>query len=931
MEEKKDDEDYVGGGSQSREKEPQEFSSALHNNAEAKEMNTAALSSSSDQLETSATPEQASACHGIRNNSSFFGWKFSLLFHFVLAGLFLGLCAIYSLQVIHDEYFVPIMERARRTDEDLQEEYTYYDRRCTAVDLTMRNPSQANALILEQHDLKQSTHTSNNTTRTRSGVDIVMQHGAVLFPSLLHPSTVQALRKFVVAKNKAVRGTDAEIPISEALGRISYGIEATEDERVVRALQEIHSHTALKQTLEDLLGPNPALTEITAITASFGCEDQVWHPDTKPDGNAVKWAQTYAHSYSLFIPLQDTTGEMGATDLCPGTHYCANDDLHEICEAHKIGLHQIASAGSKSKTQRHQRWRAGDAALLNQHVWHRGTAHTDPRAQARVMFIVSFISRPTDPRQLSRGTYFHMKWNMWGHTWQDLGDAVTSMAWPWNVLRCLHLWKPKDRSWGYDLVTATALRIANNQLGCEPEDLITFVHKLEELGLPRWLHGTINMETTQAWQIYFRTTLANVWAFLSKANMVALGAFVLLTLSTRVTSYSKVKRRSGDVVRLSFGGVILSHGLLLALTWYTIESIHSSPWGKGISSGATYRRPFLAQEQTWKDDPFITKGPTTYPNRYDVLVDTRYDSETLGSYSRWPDYHHGNQIFRNHISKYPNHIYRSYEEGLPRIFSEWMVNQTISAVVDNYGRFLQQDYRTGDWRLMSSSEIQSFVRLMLITEESKLTSFLKLQIDFMLGKYRYGILRGTVLSRHAQFNLDRIERLLFGEVQPYPSDDFSPKVPSFVRPLQNKLRCTFWTSSYQPLSQKNSKWHTFGQNIMNQDDFYFGQEVIVRTPSGGAVPAAVFNVRENDFVDVAYHGAPSYDLGAYGRGIGTTEIHVKPAPVEGNKVRADFQESGQWFGGTIARVHPSGDIDILFDDGDYESRVPKSRYSVAIY
>ena len=58
-------------------------------------------------------------------------------------------------------------------------------------------------------------------------------------------------------------------------------------------------------------------------------------------------------------------------------------------------------------------WPAGSAALFNQQVWHRGTAHNGMGEPDRVVFIVSFLARPNDTRQLARGTYFHMKWNMW--------------------------------------------------------------------------------------------------------------------------------------------------------------------------------------------------------------------------------------------------------------------------------------------------------------------------------------------------------------------------------------------------------------------------------------------------------------------------------------------------------------------------------------
>lgn len=303
--------------------------------------------------------------------------------------LALSFAVVYVLRCIHDDYFVTIIERARRRDEDLFDEFTYYERPCSVLDVTATQ-EQGDLLLLKNKE---------------TAVDQMMTHGALMIPEILSGAMVQELRDFVVQKNNAVRGTADEYPVSQGLNRISYGIEAAEHPAVIRALKEIHDNSVLQGTLETLMGRNPALTEITAITASYGAPDQAWHSDVKSEGNAVQFGRTYSHSYSLFITLQNTTGAMGATDLCPGTHYCADENLHTICESQKIGLHQTRKDANV--------WRAGDAALLNQQVWHRGTKHVDQNAIERIIFIVSFIGRPVDPRQLARGTYFHMKWNMW--------------------------------------------------------------------------------------------------------------------------------------------------------------------------------------------------------------------------------------------------------------------------------------------------------------------------------------------------------------------------------------------------------------------------------------------------------------------------------------------------------------------------------------
>ena len=247
---------------------------------------------------------------------------------------------MYTVSEIHDEYFVTILQRAKRTDADLKQEFTYYDRECNLADISA-GIQDSHALILDKND-------------TATAVDQMMLHGAGMMPELLPLRTVRELRAFVDEKNTAVRGTSAEYPVTTGHQRISYGIDATEDPRVISALQQLHANSFLKDLLQDLVGPNPSLTEITAITASVGCVDQGWHADVKADGNAMRFGQTYSHSYSLFIPLQDTTGAMGATDLCPGTHYCG-DELHDICEASTVGLHDIMGGGV---------WRAGDGVLF---------------------------------------------------------------------------------------------------------------------------------------------------------------------------------------------------------------------------------------------------------------------------------------------------------------------------------------------------------------------------------------------------------------------------------------------------------------------------------------------------------------------------------------------------------------------------------------
>mmetsp|Transcript_29447 Transcript_29447/g.71088 ORF Transcript_29447/g.71088 Transcript_29447/m.71088 type:complete len:893 (+) Transcript_29447:196-2874(+) len=774
------------------------------------------------------------------------GTLLSFSVHSTLFVLFLAWAAVYCIQTLYDEYFLTLIEGAKRTDEDLVGEYTYYTRECSLIDLTA-DLTTAHQLVIEEEPnnttndsssdssdsagkKKKQSNNKNKKPPADRAVDSVMLHGAVMIPSLLQDSTVQKLRDFVVRKNEAVLGTAAEYPVSQGRNRISYGIEATEDDAVVEALKEIHDHTMLTDVVTKLVGPNPALSEITAITAKFGAGPQAWHSDTKADGNAVLHGRTYEHSYSIFIPLQDTTGLMGATDLCPGTHYCADDDLEYLCEQKKIGLHQIRrrhnvsasptkqfpqpgfvsvknncviddgtyqnyawdhsetiigtekrndranrNSGRRSRSMMHGNpinnnnndgeddsgvWRRGDAVLLNQQVWHRGAAHDAEGSPERIVFILSFLGRPTsdDPRQLARGTYFHMKWNMWGHTWQDLADSATSMARPWSILRALHLWKPSDRDWGYDLFTSATLRIANQQLGCDPGDLTTFVSEvMVPLGTPEFLHGTIDIDQDEAWLIYLKETIQNFNNFLQTINAVGyLVGATLLSLAAIL-----VNRHGGNGMNILWNGIrrtLVTHGLVVVLAVFTLHSVHSSKWANDIASGKTLMRPFPIDVRSL-EDPTVSEGKTTVPHRFDVLVGSRFDSPHIGMYSHWLGYHYGNRLFDDFVNAYGGRSFRSLHSNI----APCVVQAGVDLVEQRSGRFLQQDYRSGSWRHLHPLEVESYAKLQLVVGRDTMLDALLQEVNFMYDHNRFGVpsRKRMSMSWHAQRQLDDLAQRIF--------------------------------------------------------------------------------------------------------------------------------------------------------------------------
>jgi hypothetical protein len=836
------------------------------------------------------------------------------------------------------------MERAQRTNDDLREEYTYYNRQCNAVDITAKTVEEAQDIILSP-DLPVDL-----------GVDKMMRHGAVMVPQLLQPATVSQLRKFVTNKNELTKGTAAEFPVSQGKHRISYGIEGTEDPAVRQALREIYYHPYFRRLLQKLLGDiDPSLSEITAITAYAGSRDQAWHSDTKAEGHGTQFGRTYHHSYSLFIPLQDTSKGMGPTDLCPGTHYCSDENMHLVCEKYKIGLHQLKPPNRTSnndKEEEEEVFRAGDAVLVNQQTWHRGSAHRDYEAPERVVFILSFLARPhpqgDSVRQLARGTYFHMKWNMWGSTMEDMKDFL---GYPWSWLRSMHVYKPSGRNFGFDLLTSSAMRIANGQNGCTPGDLERFLDFLDSLGFPSWLDGTINLRHQRAWQIYIGETIQNSFMFFLKINVAGLVTYlVMMLLLVKCRSNHK---KAPISLRNTMKWLFWSHGAAIVLTVVVLLKIHTSPWAKGISSGHTLMRPFATKATGINQN---ATSVTTLPRRRDFLLGTRLNNKKIGSYAKWLDYHPGNRQFWDFVKTYGGRSYRDLiqveearsnnkvtspppaasslsEATMQKVWrqSDFIRQCAIEVIEKKKGRFLLQDFRTGDWRIISHDYRDVYVKRMLFIGYSgfdggkSLLASLQNELDFMVDKYRFGFQYRdyTVLSHLSQVFIDDLASkklfVLRGETT-RPHGEITQNAPGktiwspkqSVELLKNMPNGTKFSKS------KKGSFHP------HQDVLYFPHD----DDDDGVYSATILGLStlQGSNSDEVY-----YDISLYGESadeLETAEIvrvpksHLvdDPTVVEGRTVFANYRNSGL-ASGTVTHVSPDALISIEYDDGRVESSV----------
>jgi hypothetical protein len=893
---------------------------------------TTTLSSKQDETNKDSTTPTTMAAQPpaikkkTKHPSAFLVLLRSILLDIPLAVLFASFLVIYSVREIHKEYYVPLMDRARRTDEDLHDEFTYYARQCTQYDLSTRNIQE---LLV------------NPAAGLRQSVEQMMTHGAMVIPQVLQPDTVQNLRDYIVARNAGVADKE-KFPVSQGHdgSRLSYGIDATEHPAVTAAIRQVASNPVVGQILQGLLGDlDPASAEITAITAFAGCEDQSWHQDTKVDGNAIKFARTYSHSYSLFLPLQDTTAAMGATDICPGTHYCTND-LENMCDSTSMGLNEATPE---------QIFRAGDGALLNQHVWHRGSAHTDPDAPERVVFIMSFLARPSfskDPRQLSRGTYFHQKWNMWGHTMKDLLDPLASMRKPFSILRCLSLWKPSKYNWGYDLVTSGFMRFVNNQL--EDDDLEErFLPQLDRLHFPSWLRGRYLPEEEQSdsWRFFIQETIDKTYAFMERVVIWAHAGYLALVLV--VSLMSTLFYRTGTrVLRRTTFRLMLTHGILLGLAFKTLHGIRTSDWGSNVLKGRALMRPFPPVAIAREEAGLVSTGPTTLPQRADVLLGTRYDAEFLGSYDRWLDYHPGNVVFRGLVSEAAP-LYPSYK-ALPTTFTSQLIEEVVASVGETDGRFLQQDYRTGDWRIMSKEVALEATWTALVAASSDITAVVLKSLDHLIADFRFGEFRGTALARTSQLNLWRIKNKLTARslskdtlrsaavVTSLANDPSSASVIRWrTRDVTYTLLSSTATAPARVATHKRFSLpvSTSSNNDIDDND---DTDFVV-----GSLVECTFEGESVWYPGVIIRSDPEQDTFSVSFHDDTFEEHVEPRRMR--KYRAVQQDDAvlscyednddneenedNCYTATVLRVMPDGAVQLVYDEGgELDYRVPSTHY-----
>uniref|UniRef100_A0A7S4KCP2 Uncharacterized protein n=1 Tax=Odontella aurita TaxID=265563 RepID=A0A7S4KCP2_9STRA len=791
-----------------------------------------------------------------------------------LAVIFSVVVFAHSLGYVYDEYITKIFAAAdwRHTDR-LSEEMTYYDRWCDVSDITS----------FSMDDFIVGPNKATNDI-----FETMMVHGLSVFPGILSPNTTASLRKFVMRRNKEMTPAEA-IPLDGEENRWSFAIGGNDDPSVSQALKEVATNVKLRTTLEKLLGPDPAVVEITAITSSYGAENQGMHSDVKALGSSVKYSRTFTHSYSLFIGLQDTTEQMGATQICPGTHYCAND-LHDECSEHGFTL---ASDGP---------WKEGDAMLLNQCLWHRGTEYTDPEAQHRAVFVVTFLNRPqfgVDNRQLSHGTYFHIRWDMWGHTLNDLLDTAKYMPWPNTVLRSSGIWKHSGRKWGWDWLTVASLRIANEENGYTFEELLEWVRYRNALGLPDFLRGPL-LDRNGGWAAFISGTIQNVRAWTLKLNTAALGIYTILLILS-IVFISKWNGAGSEFFLSSMKYLLFTHSTIATIGCFLILMVNKSEWAEQIKSGRLLARPFPEISPVETAD---NSGPTTVPEKGDVLIGCRFDSTDLAAYDSFLDYHPGNRAWLQAILSVAN-SYPSFTD-LSSGFRDALISHVLEDTLANKSRFLRQN-KFGDWIVLTKRSSREYTLREIVKMNHPLIRALDREVAYMLADSRFGLkLRSTKLGqKHSQLSLERWREQLF-----LRRDNALPDDQELFKPISSVISAGGFTPrslAALPRPGSNQPQHA-SSPTQDAGVFKKGDDVEIGW-NGRILRGTILGFEQGEvYVQYLVDGDREYVSDDLVR-------HYTGPFEEGDRVEAEYQGDG-WFPGTITYVYADRRFDVHFDDGD---------------
>ena len=622
--------------------------------------------------------------------------------------LFTGYRTTFLIEQFYAEYLEPLMDLQQTTEDRKPRELTYYHRTCTADDMSATDTPDL--ILRPEYNMS-----------TDDAMQHMIEHGVSIYPNLLTEETAQEVREFVLRQNQK---NEDMIYVIENEHRWSFFMKTDQDPSVVKALTEILSHDFLVESMEKIMGPNPAVIEFTAITSAYGAKVQRYHADVVPEGNGIKWGRTFIPSYSLFIPLQNVTGAMGATDVCPGSHMCAGGTF-DYCPQHGFQV-----SGSNDN------WPLGWGALVNQQLMHRGQAHSDPNGPHRVVFIVTFAPRPrfgkyeVETRSIAQGGSYSLHWQHWGHTLRDIANAPKYMAMPWRFIRAMGLWKSRGRQWGWDYITQATSRISNSENGYSYGELLAMLEAGKVNLVFKRLYGNIPEEMDNSRDIWIPFYLSTLHKCRKVLRNIYVAAVVLYVMCVVGGSFLLSRNRIRNTVS-KLGRLCITHITIFLLGKLLFMRVANSTYGRNLRGKRSFRWPSSSQSH-------VPKLPGTLPNDQDVMVFDDMQSDYLASYSDILNHKHpGNKawfVLMEYYSSGYETLTPAIQTNLCSALTEWSRLQGSRILVKN---------SQSQWSEATHELAVRFCYKEMIKTTNPYTREIIRQNDFLLMETKFGYWRDT--------------------------------------------------------------------------------------------------------------------------------------------------------------------------------------------
>ncbi|GFH48196.1 hypothetical protein CTEN210_04672 [Chaetoceros tenuissimus] len=857
-------------------------------------------------------------------------------------------------EYVYRVYLDPQIDLMEYTDHNKTVDRTYYQMNCDASDISTLDPQD---LYIQSH------------FTTKDSVDHMLTHGMSVYKNILKKDTASKLREWILERNKSLNKGD-EIDVIANENRWSFYIGANEDPIVTEAIKEVANHKIFLPAVEKIVGTNPAIIEMTAITSAYGAEDQFWHHDIVAEGSPAKYGRSFIPSYSLFMNLQDTTAAMGATEVCPGTYRCTNSDSDRTCREDGF---QVSGDGV---------WEQGDAVFMNQQSFHRGAAHTDPNGPHRVLFIITFAPRPMDikyeTRLVGQGGSYSLKWDMWGHTLNDFRSSESRMVQPWTTLRSLGVYKPKEYQWGWDWITQQSMRLANGDIGYADES--QFQAMVDNIR--GFLPNIFNVEISRGmgYKEYFQSMTERFKDVLTKIALWASGVYVVISLFLSLLLHVVLSRNKhfGSPIKgamRSIWRVAMLDAVVVCIGYLLICRTDNSDWAKAIRSKTLYSSAFLSVPQIIEEKPFAVLS------RKDMLISDRLDFKNLGSLSDMLDFHGGNVMFRSIISGGSKIVQNLTPEEV-----EMLVEDVVDGLRREGTRLLLQNHNA-DWVELSVEDAKAYTKQYLFLETNNAVKAIHRESRYLESSFKYGLkYKGAMAQRYGPALVKNLTKSILDNAgvpyfDPYPLSGNSlnnPKSSSSAMKKEmpkpfGKPRFTLLyphrSISLQRTTSSIPKKIQVGKGGMLKvgdiveakyqgafNEFYKGQ--IVSVQEGSIVDVLYSDGEIDKGLDqshvkafVPYYEGESVEVkrstdGAFLPAVVTgiiseTAIYVrmndnnKRRRVDHSNVRrvkqfkvgdpvfAPFNNSGEFFPAKIVKENADGTVNLLFDDGDKENNVEK--------